>query len=165
MSTQTFAETLKQWRLPHDAAAALLAEPWLPLAAGAVVVLLIGLLAVRALRRRTPRPRLQALNKQVHALADLGAASSEIARRTGLPRDAVEMMLHVAPARETRQNSPRTAASAAARATSRPAAKEGNVSQVYGRYSLGVFEPKSAGPAQALPLTYSSGARNTTEAA
>ncbi len=79
---------------------------------GTLVLAALGLWlrGVLAARRRTPRAamtptiavrsgRASRTPKAVQALAASGAAPTEIAARTGLPLDAVSMLLELAPAR------------------------------------------------------------------
>lgn len=111
--------------LPTWAGVALLVA--LPIAVG------VGLLVRARLRRaRTPRNRSQ----QACTLAELGLAPAEVARRTGLSRDAVALALSVGAAEAARQNPPRAARTAGNNAPAAAVPAIGTFAQVFARKRL-----------------------------
>jgi hypothetical protein len=143
----------------------LLAEPWAsPALAALAGVLLACLCAPLLLRRRgaPAAPEFATLDAQVHALAAEGAAYAEIARRTGLSRDAVGLMLRVA---AHRQNSPLAAASAVAVPARAPVRSAVEEAQVSFNQRLAEFAAGRRRPARALPFSGAGRRAPATEAA
>jgi hypothetical protein len=132
---------------------ALPAAPWALPAAAVLVGIAAAALAALLLRRRpeaAPVAGFAALDLRVRALAAEGAQPAEIARRTGLPRDAVGMMLRVP---ERRQNSPSAAASAGARRATGPAPERRALLQERVNKGLAGMAARRREPARALPLS------------
>lgn len=115
------------------------------LVAGTAAALAVAAGVLALLLRRGPVRR----KARARRLAARGADRAEIARRTGLPQDAVGMLLQGSPVLRARQNRPpaaRTAAPAAGRAA------RGRSTQVFDEAQLARSVRALGGGARRLPL-------------